>query len=169
MKDAKGEIHELMADFVAKLNVGDAKPDADGVYHFEIDGMPVSIMEVAELRQLVVLGDLGDLPPVGGRERLYRTMLEAMFMGEGTCGSTFSIDRKSGRVILQRVLPLIALDPDVFMAEIERFVNILEKWRGLIADFREVSPDLEGAGDVPSTTPTDGPGGGLGLGGFLQV
>ena len=160
---------ELMADFVAKLNVEGAEPDADGVYHFEIDGMPVSMMEVAELQQLVVWGDLGDLPPAGNRERLYRTMMEAMFMGEGTGGSSFSIDRGSGRVFLQRFLSLVALDPDGFMAQIERFVNVLEEWRKLIADFRELSPEPERAGAAPAASPAEEPGVGFGLGGFMQV
>lgn len=138
------EYAELMSDFNANLNIEGASPDADGAYHFEIDGMPVSVMEIAELRQAVVWGDLGEMPPVNC-ERLYKSMLEAMFMGEGTGGGSFSIDHETGRVYLQRLLPLVALETADFLSQVERFVNVLEEWRRIIAEYRDVSSEFKDA------------------------
>ena len=157
------EYSELMQDFIRRLNVADARADADGAYHFVIDDMPISFMEVADRRELVVWGEVGELPP-GNCARLYRTMLEAMFMGEGTLGNAFSIDRESGRVCLQRIVPLAVLDPAGFRELVERFANVLEEWRKLVADFREVAPELERAEPM-----REGETGNFGLGGFMRV
>ena len=157
------DFSELMTGFCSMLDIEGAEPDTDGAYHFEIDEMPVSFMELESLRQIVVWGDVGEMPP-GSREQLYKALMEAMFMGEGTGGSSFSIDRESGRVVLQHLAPLAVLDEDSFKAMVERFVNVLEEWRKLIADFRDVAPELERAAETAEEENRN-----FGLGGFIQV
>ena len=157
------EFDELMAGFVGKLGIEGAKPDAAGAWHFEIDGMSVSLLEVAETGELLTWADVGE-PPPEGRERLYRVLLESMFMGEGTGGASFSIAHDDGRVRLHRVDSLAGLDFDRFMANLERFVNILEEWRGILADFREAAPEqVRKMAEAAEETRA------FGLGGFLQA
>lgn len=157
------EYGELMADFVGKLGLDGAEPDAEGAWHFEFDGMSVSFLEVAETGELLTWADVGE-PPPEGRERLYRTLLGAMFMGEGTLGASFSIARDDGRICLHRVDLLAGLDFDRFMANLERFVNVLEEWRGILADFREVAPEQAREAELEAEQSRV-----FGLGGFLQA
>ena len=157
------ELKELMEQFKVKFEIEGVEPDEDGAYHFEIDGMSVSFLEVAETGEMLTWADVGE-PPPEGHERLYRVLLEAMFMGEGTGGASFSIARDDGRVCLHRVDPLAMLDFDRFKSNLERFVNILEEWRGTLADFREAAPE-QAKEEVVSVEEA----GGFGLGGFMQV
>lgn len=156
------ELRELMDQFAAALEIEDSKPDADGAYHFEIDGMPVSLLEVAETGELLTWADVGELPSEG-RERFCMELMKAMFMGEGTGGATFSIARDSGRLCLHRVDALAALDFDSFRTKFERFVNILEEWRTMLADFREVAPEHAHESATAESSRS------LRLGGFIKV
>lgn len=135
------EISEIMAAFAAKLGLEGLSPDGDGVYHLGIDGMEVHLMEVAESASLVTWGSVGETPPEYCDRLLYRTMLEAMFMGSATGGSSFSIDRESGEICLQRLDPLSTLDSDAFWKMLERFVNILAEWREIVSKYGEAAPD----------------------------
>ena len=157
------EFEELMKGFGEKVGIKDLAPTEDGVYRFEIDDMSVSFLEVPETRQLVTWAVVGE-PPLEGRERLYQVLMESMFMGKATGGSTFSIDSDSGCIHLFRLDPLTLLDLDTFMPMLERFVNVLEEWRTIVADYRGVASKLEqdAAAEVENTRQ-------VGMGGFLQV
>lgn len=157
------ELRELMEQFVAKLGIEGARPDADGAYHFDIDGMPVSLLEVAETGEVLTWADVGELPSEG-RERFCMELLKAMFMSEGTGGAIFSIARDSGRLCLHRADALAALDFDSFKAKFERFVNVLEEWRTLLADFREVAPEQAHESKVAAESSRS-----LGLDDFIRV
>lgn len=133
------EISELMKKFTDVVGIDAIEPDDNGAYHFEIDGMVVSFAERKDTRELLTVAEVGE-PPPDGRELLYRTLLESAFLGEGTDGAAFSIERGSGQVCLHRADPLDLMDLDRFRGMLERFVNVLENWRRLVADFRETAP-----------------------------
>ena len=60
----------------------------------------VVIQDVSEHTLVLMSADLGEPPPEGG-ERLYRTMLEANNLFEGTAGATLALDAATGRFRLQ--------------------------------------------------------------------
>ena len=155
------EIDELMREFAVASGIDDVRSDGEGAYHFDIDGMSVSFAAVPETGDMITWADVAE-PPPEGRERIYHSLLEAMFMGEGSGGATFSVARDTGRICLHRIDPLATLDFDRFRAMLERFVNVLETWRKLIADFREVAPDLDRASESEARS-------GLGLDGCMRV
>lgn len=132
----------LLDGFSSGLGIGEAEADGDGVFRFAIDGVKVAFMEIVETGSFVIWASVGRPPE---DVRLYRELLEAMFMGEGTGGATFSLDRVSGNLILQRIDSVDAFDVDSFTALIERFVGVLEKWRGCISDFAIAAPILKKA------------------------
>ena len=141
------ELKELMEGLAAEAGAVGVAPDEGGAYHLGIDGMRISFLEAGGC--LAVWADVGE-PPPEGRERLFRTLLESTFMGEGAGGAAFAIDAKSGRVILQRIEASGVLDLIGFKAMLEKFVNVLEKWRKLVSDFRDVAPSLDAAGEEES-------------------
>ena len=136
------ELSEIMEQFAQKIGLADFAPDADGSYRLAIDDMTVSFVEEGESRTLATYAEIGDLPPEGVTA-LYRVLMEAMFMGQATGGSAFSVEPNSGKIFLHRVDSLAALDADAFSAMLEKFVNVLEQWRKLIADFRPVAGEVE--------------------------
>lgn len=157
------ELKGLMEGLAAEAAAVGIAPDEGGAYHLGIDGMRISFLEAGG--RLAVWADVGE-PPPEGRERLFRTLLESTFMGEGAGGAAFAIDAKSGRVILQRIEASGVLDLIGFKAMLEKFVNVLEKWRKLVADFRDIAPSIDAAAEDEAAVERQ-----LGLGevGFLRV
>ena len=159
------ELKELMEGLAAACGIDGMAANEDGIYRLMIDDMEVSFMSVEESGQLVVWAEVCEMPPEG-RERLCRVLMESMFMGRATGGATFSIEPESGKVCLQRIEFLSALDVEAFNGLLEKFVNVLEEWRKIIADFRPVAEELDrkAAEDAEADRQV-----GMGLDGFMQV
>lgn len=130
------ELKELIGQFAAEIGLELLAADKNGCFNFEIDDMPVSISGTDD-GHVVLQGLIGEPPPdaPAGRERLYRVLLEAMFRGEGSGGATFSIDKGSGLIFLHMVENEQTLDLVSFKALLEKFVNVLEQWRTVVAEF----------------------------------
>lgn len=157
------EYTELMNEFAGRVGLTDPSPIEDGTCRFDIDGMVVNFVEVSEARQLATWAEVGE-PPSEGRERFYAGLMEAMFMGRATGGSTFALNPESGRIQLFRLDPLPLLDLEAFMAMLEKFVNVLEQWRKLLGEFSVAASEIvetEEASEEESRQ--------MSLGGFLQV
>lgn len=157
------EFTELMQGFAAKVGIDGLPMTEDGVCRVEIDGMAISFLEVPETRQLVTWAEVGELPPEG-REKLFRVLLESMYMGKATGGATFCIDPETETLNIFRSDPLPLLDLETFSAMLEKFANVLGGWRKIVADYREVASKLEkvAAADEESLRQ-------LRMSGFMQV
>lgn len=155
------ELKEIVDAFAAGMNVDGVIPDDAGTYRFVIDGMVVSFAGAGDT--LVTWAEVGEVPPMGC-ERLYRTLMESMFLGELTKGGAFAIDSGSNRIFLQRFDAMPVMTPESFKAMLETFVNILEKWREIVADFRAVAPEQERKAEAEAGESRD-----LSLGGFLRA
>lgn len=157
------EYVELLNAFAAAHGLNPVKPDEDGVCRFEIDGFPVAFMEIPERNEMCTWAIVGEIP-AEGRERLYQSLLESMFLGQGTCGGVFSLERESGRIFLQRVDSLQALDPAKFESVLEGFANVLVQWSGIVSDYRAAAP-LRAKGEADETERVRS----IKSSGFLQV
>ena len=104
----------------------------------------VLVQDVGERNLLLMSADLGEPPPEGG-ERLYRTLLEANNLFEGTAGATLALDAATGRFRLQKYEPLDELSNDA-KAKVESFIETALFWSRAIADFRP-------SGDLPEVPP----------------
>ena len=134
-------IDEIMTAFGAQFGLPDLAPDRDGAYHIDIDGMAVSVMEVVESGQTVIWARVGELPSEG-QGAFCRMLLEAMAPSGEADGAVFSIQTDPNVIFLHRVEGLGAFDFDSFMSALSKFVDLLEKWRSRLADFR---PEAENA------------------------
>ena len=94
----------------------------------------VLVQDVSERKLVLMCADLGEPPPDGG-ERLYRAMLEANNLFEGTAGATLALDAATGRFRLQRYESPDELANDA-KAKIELFIETALFWGRAIADFR---------------------------------
>ena len=126
------------------LNVGLAKPPVseDGSIRLAFDGMVVSFRPSEDGTSLVTWAVVGALPPEG-RETLLTEMMKAMFMGQATSGATLSLEEGTDRILLHRSDPLLPLEPASFMAQTDKFVNTLEHWQKLVADYPPAARQIE--------------------------
>ena len=146
---------ELIRDFGGQIGV-ELTP-RDGMVALDVDGMSVLIQELHELDAVVVLGEIGE-PPPQGLEALLSSMLNANYLFTGTGGGTLSRDPESGKFYLCRWKALALADATSFAAMMDRFLNVLETWRKLVADYRPAEPAADEAG-LPA----------FGSSGFLQI
>ncbi len=133
---------ELMGRFGEDFGLEGFGPGEDGAWSVEIDGMPISFVELADPPRVRMTAPVCDLPEKGVGA-FSQVLLEAMFMGRATGGAHFFVEQGEPMVFLQRTDPLPALDLEGFKAVLERFVNILEQWRQLGSEFRATGMDLD--------------------------
>ena len=105
-----------------------------------------------EIDALALTGDVGE-PPPENLESLYKAMLEANCAFDGTAGATLSLDSATGRFSLCRTLPLAALDPDSLYVAVEEFVNTLEAWHKIVANYRAPAQGESAGGESAEKTP----------------
>lgn len=146
---------DLIKGFGEKIGVELALED--GVVALNIDDMPVMIQELPELNAVNILGEIGE-PPPEGLETLLSSMLNANHLFQGTSGGTLSRDPETGKFFLCRWEPLALADVEAFTAVVDKFVNVLETWRKIIADYRP-SETAAPEGDMPA----------FGSSGFMQI
>jgi len=158
------EAQELLKSLNEKLGGLDLAFDETKTLALEVDGMAMSILDLSESGALALTGLVGRPPPEDDLAPLYRSLLEANYTFSGAAGSTLSVNPESGDIELCRALPLAALDGESFFAEVERFVNMLETWGKIVADYRAAR---EAAGDATEAASFEPPP--FGGSGFMQV
>jgi len=139
---------ELMKSLGERMGGVRLLPDDEGCVALDVDGMPLTIMGLDELRQVALTGEIGEPPPADRMERLYHALLVANHNLVGTRGATISINPETGRLSLCRLFPLDSIDVDAFSAGVEQFVNTLETWRRIVDDFHGAEIKPEGGGKV---------------------
>lgn len=157
------DLKDIITAFAAENGLEGLTADAEGAYHIGIDDMVVSFSETGNRDEFVTWAEVA-VPQQEGRERLYRALMEAMFLGQGTGGATFSLERESGEICLHRIDNSAQMDLNLFKEKLEKFVNILEQWRKLMADFAPVAHEIEEAARNSEQETRQ-----FGLGGFMQV
>lgn len=136
------KLDEIMAAFAAETGAGEFAAGGDGVYHLEVDEMPVTFREDGETGRLVTRGEVARVPEED-RERLSRILMESMYLWAGTGGASFAVDPGTDRLLLQRTDSLKALDVGGFKAMLEAFANELASWREMVEGVCAVGETLE--------------------------
>lgn len=124
-------IDELIADFASRHKVEDLVV-VDGAAALDIDGIIVTI--VAKDEVLTLSSEIGE-PPVEGAAAFANLLLEANLQS----GEYFAKAPDPGPYIAVRRLSLPMVDGAGFDAALETFVNTVETWRRLLADFRPIA------------------------------
>ena len=157
------QLNEIISMFCTEFGVEGVQPDEDGAYALAIDDMTLSFAESGGT--LVMASDVGELP-AEGRERLYRLMLTAMHGEDAADGAVFSVDDGRDTAVLHRRDELSTLTFEAFKARLEKFVNVIEEWRGILQDLAPLAEaiDEENARQAEETTLS-----GLNAEGFIQV
>ena len=157
------EFSKLIADFAERFNIADLDA-GDGSAMLEIDGMEISIVADEPGDALVVAGVIGDPPPENAAtfaDLLLQTNHDLL----GTEGCGFAQNQESGAYVLILRLAQNGLDIDAFCKTLDSFVNKVESWRKLLADFR---PAAQAAAEAGAEAKKEAASGFIG-GGFMPV
>lgn len=136
-KEIGMEYKELLTEFGKACGLDDMRFDDENVTVIQADDIQLSFMEVPATRRLAMFADVAEKPH-DGCERLYETLLEAQHLGMATGGAIFSIS-PNGTISLYRQDPLVDLDVALLSKIVEDFLNLIDRWRELIAAYR---PDV---------------------------
>ena len=135
----------------------------NGICALKIDDMSVSLQEIDEVGLISMYAEIGE-PPPQHLENLYESMLMANHLFMATAGSTLSLDPETRRFYLCRVDASDSLSSERFCKMLEQFINTLEKWRKLVADFREEAASVPAEENISAFPDFGGA-----FGGFMQV
>lgn len=149
------DFEDLIKGLGARLGI-ELSSNSDGTCVLSVDDMTVILQNIPEVFSTGFCGEIGE-PPPQGQLALQTAMLEANHFFRGTGGATISRDSENGKYYLCRVFDSRVTDIDAFVDSLEKFVNTLEAWRQLLADYR------------PEEEPVSGEPAGSSLGGFMQV
>ena len=157
------EFSDLINGFAERFRVADLDA-SDGSAMLEIDGMEITIVADDPGDALVVAGVIGDPPPENAAafaELLLQTNHDLL----GTEGCGFAQNQESGAYVLVLRLAQDGLDIDAFCKTLDSFVNKVESWRKLLADFR---PAAQAAAEAGAEAKKEAASGFIG-GGFMPV
>ena len=136
------EFKDLINGLAEKMGVGeDIEIDAENRCLLEFDNMGVVIQGVDAAQAVVLLAPIG-VPPPENPTQLYRGLLEANYLFQGTSGATLSVEPEQGGINLCRQLDARALDVEGLMLALDAFLNTLAAWKTFIDGYRpDKTPD----------------------------
>ena len=149
---------ELMAAFAENIGIEEL-PIVDGATSLDVDDMRVEVIHDEKADGVLLGGIIGEPPPEG--QGLFNSMLlQANFLFQGTGGATIGQNPETKEYALMRNFSLKDLDAAAFSEALGNFVNELERWRGLLADFQPIGEEIEKNAAAEQDLP---------LGNFIQV
>ena len=143
-------------------------PQDDGTCALQVDGMDVYIHHLAPADLLLLDAEVG-APPPQGLDGLHQAMLNANYLHAGTGAAILSRKSDDGTYHLQQTDWLGRLDGESLADALERFIDTLEMWRRLLADYREHDSGDEAETPHPDTDPLAPADLGAYSSGFLRV
>lgn len=153
------QFEELVKDLATRLNTEITVED--GACTLGVDDLSVTLMELPEVEAVAFTGEIG-YPPPQGMEELYRAMLSANHLFRGTAGATISFNEQNGKFNLCWHSPIAVLDGEKFFKSLERFINTVEAWQKMLADYRPEEKNDE-------TPAWNSPAGAFDSSGFISV
>jgi len=142
----------LIADFAQRHGIANLAAE-DNATALDIDGVIVTLIAVNDV--LSVSAEIGE-PPADGRADFAELLLEANMQSE----AFFAKAPGGDSYILVRRIALPTLEPADFDNALEAFINMVETWRRLLADFR---PAAKAAAESAQADPE------FAVQGFMQV
>ena len=135
------EFKEIINGFAQKFGIEGLAPNDEGSVKLEIDGMAVELLHDADAGNVLICAEIGE-PPPEGEIHFAEMLLRANFLFQGTGGATFAQNPESKAYALIRPFALASLDVEDFCTHVGEFADGLERWRQILADFREVSESV---------------------------
>ena len=126
------DLEQLIVEFDSAAGLEYAQA-VEGVWKFSADGHVFGVTADENGERAFLFGEVPAPPPE--REGAFRkVVLEANFFMRGTGGAVFSLNPETGAYTLIQSERLDQLEPKSFFALVEKFVNTLATWTGIVAD-----------------------------------
>lgn len=100
--------------------------DAQGVFAFMIDGVPVMLHFRSKDLSCLAHMEIGYPTGLGGR--IHARLLGANFLLSETSGAAISLDERTGLAFLEHAFHVGGLDGAGFVAKVEEFVALADEW-----------------------------------------
>lgn len=140
--------NELVRGLAEKMGIGGVvEIDAEQRCFLEFDGLGVVIQGVDAAETVALLSPVG-LPPPEEPGALYKALLEANYLFQGTAGATLSVNPEDGGVMLCRSLDARALDAEGLLVALDAFLNTLVAWRTFVGEYRARPAEPTGGEEV---------------------
>ena len=158
------KLEVLMEKFAANAGIEKAAA-TDGVWKFSADGNVFGVTQDDAGEYVFLFGDIRMQNPEK-RDALIKSAMEANYFHRGTGGATFSLNPDTGELTLFESKRLEGLGEEAFYSFVERFVNALATWNGIVgrAQPTDAAPVSASLPDEPSAYV-----GAFSSGGFIQV
>ena len=144
------KLEELIGKFSAAVGIENV-PAVEGVWKFSADGNVFGVTGDETGRTVWLFGEVPCVNPEK-KDALLKAAMEANYFHRGTGGATFSLNPETGALTLVASQKLEALGEEAFFAFVEKFVNALATWRGVVGA-------SETPADSPAEPPSDSPAG----------
>ncbi|MFC0219606.1 hypothetical protein FHS82_002073 [Pseudochelatococcus lubricantis] len=126
----------LINSFLVKVGLPEKNFDDNDAMALTVDNTLIGIHKNDEQRLLLISSVIARIP-LDGEAALYTTLLVNNFattvLGAGSVG----LDPRSEMLVYANAISLVGLDQEAFEKFLERSVNIIEDWHGLV---RKVNP-----------------------------
>jgi hypothetical protein len=144
------EFDQIIRGFSQEFGIEGLEPDDEGSVRLDIDGMTVEVLHDAAAGRIMLCAEIGEPPPEGS-DRFAAVLLRANFLFQGTDGATMAQNPETKNYALILPLELAALDVSGFSERLGKFVDGIERWRQMLADFRDAddAAEEEGASGIP--------------------
>ena len=127
-----------MRAFADALGVDLPERDADDEVVLAVDGAEVSFREDADGGTVLLVAEIGEMPPDAGGA-FAAVALQAHYAATG--GPALSLDAEEGELFATSSLPLALADPDTLSRAVEALVDTAAQWRRLATAFLDVDEE----------------------------
>lgn len=141
---------ELVSAFAERHAIAGCDAGGGKAVTLQVDDMAVTLLHDEAEARLLICGEIGE-PPADGAAEFAAAMLKANF---SVPDAIFAQNPETDVYALISPKPLAAMDVDALDAAFEAFVNRMEMWRKMLADFRVAAAERPDA--AADGVPADG-------------
>jgi hypothetical protein len=127
--NAEHPAQDLLTAFGQLTGLPNLRFDSQGCARLVFgSSVPIDLEVDSNTNNIWLYGVLGPVPP-GGRERLYRALLEGNLFGTQTLGSTLAVDPVQEEVLLCRAVDLATASATGFAELLGSFAGMVQQWQ----------------------------------------
>jgi hypothetical protein len=136
------EFKELLQGFGDRYDIEDMVAEGDESVALKIDDMVLELVHDSIGQNIFLRGTFG-APPLEGELLFAQMLLKTNYLQLGTDKPMVAQNPETNAYVLNRAISLRGLDLDTFCSNVEHFVNQLEDWVKLLADYRPAMEEMK--------------------------
>jgi hypothetical protein len=126
--DYKGEVNRLLSELAKVLNLSSLALDTNNHCLILFDDKIVLNLELDEQEGALIIYSYVSVVPFVAKELILEILLEANFFWKVSNGATFSIDKQTQTLILQKKIFLPLRESGRFEDDLALFMDVVDAW-----------------------------------------